>query len=108
MSTFSSVRGHYLNTTWANASDTTARRVGKVVEYIILAENEYQELLQLWTYHGNDDQAVADQLFQDEFEGGATQASALQVQMAVDLKNAMIAVHNAHDSFDFAAARRMT
>jgi len=109
MSTFSTTSGHYLKTNWGDASDTAARRVGKVVEFLILAENEYQELLQIWTYHGNDDQAVANQLFgHDQNQSPAPQASADQLLQTQDLKAAMVAVHNAYVAFDFDAARKMT
>ena len=90
---------------WSNASDKVNRRLGKIVELMVLAENEYQELLQLWALHSNVDQDVANQLF----EGTAT---AEQLEMAQDLRAAMLALHNIYDtaitSGDFDALRRMT
>lgn len=93
--------GHTREITWDTASDVVSRRLGKLLEFILLNENEYQELLGLWTLHGNVDQDVADQLF-----GGI--ASAEQLEMTLDLKAAMLAAHDIHETFDAAAVRKMT
>lgn len=93
--------GHLREITWGSMSDEVHRRLGKLLEFILASENEYQELLQLWQLHANDDQAVADQLF-----GGT--ASAEQLEMTVDLKAAMIAAHDVYTTIDFGAIRKMT
>lgn len=98
--------GHILELRWEMARDSVSRRLNKLLEFIILSENEYQELLQLWAEHGNNDQLVADQLF-STLNGGGT-ATAAQLGMAIDMRNAMVAAHNAYLAFDFSAVRKMT
>lgn len=93
--------GHVRELTWNDVSDKINRRLGKLLEFVLASENEYQELLGLWAVHGDSDQAVADQLF----GGEATEA---QVQMVTDARDAMAEAHKMHDSADLTAIRKMT
>ena len=94
--------GHISEKTWNSESDEVNRRLGKLLEFLIIGEALHDEMVQLWIYHSNDDQLVADQLF-------ATTASTEQVQMAIDMKNAVISAHNLHEmTTDLNAIRKMT
>jgi len=86
---------------WSDASDVAQRSLEKLLQFILRTENDYQELLVLWTLHGNIDQDVADQLF----EGTAT---ADQLAMTQDLKAALTAAHDIHQTGDLTAIRTMT
>ena len=57
--------GHTRELTWPTVSDLVNRKVAKLLQFINEGENEYQELLDLWTLHGNVDRGyriVTDQL----------------------------------------------
>ena len=92
---------HMSEKTWYTVSDEVSRKLEKLVQFIVENESLYDELLELWDYHGNVDQAVADQLF----EGPAT---AEQVAMAADMRAAMVAAHNVHETADLSAIRKLT
>lgn len=91
---------HVRELNWSVTSDEVGRRLGKLVEFLVLAENEYQELMQLWQIHGNDDQLVANQLFNGT-------ADAIQLEMVQDLKAGMLAAHTLWQNADLAALRKV-
>lgn len=93
--------GHISEVTWDTASDSVNRRLKKLVEFLMLADNEFQELVQLWAFHSNDDQAVADQLF-----GGT--ATPEQLVKVLDLKAAMQEVNRLVGVADMSKLRKMT
>lgn len=100
--------GHISEKTWDTVSDETHRKMNKLVQFIVEGEALYQELLRLWLYHSNDDQAVADQLFGSVDEGGAAvPATAEQLAKVVDLKNSLIAAHSIHEDAACMNALRM-
>lgn len=74
-----------------------------------LSEEAYQDLLELWTFVGGTDQAVADQLFFDIWSirvsdpiGNPdvvdTQASAQEVTKVADAKAAILAIHQLYQA----------
>jgi hypothetical protein len=114
--------GHVSEVRWITASDAVQRRLGKLVEFLVLTESEYQELLGLWVYHedlANNDVEVADDVGQEEepqvdvdqlvadqlFQGTA---SPEELQMTRDLKAAMTEAHNMFTNGDIATIRKMT
>jgi len=62
-----------------------------------LAEETYQELLELWQFAGGTDQLVADQLFAVAIANRSeTTANAVEVAMVADAKAAMLAAHEVY------------
>ena len=92
---------HTTEKRWANSSQQVSNNVQAIKEILLTGEELYQELLELWSFHGNDNQLVANQLF----EGTAT---AEQVAQVADARSAMVAVHDIYIGADLAALRRMT
>ncbi len=80
-----------------------------VVDMLTRSENLYQDLLELWTFQGGTNQAVADQLFFEVWstrvsdpEGAPdvfdTQANALEVAIVDDAKASMLATHQLYEA----------
>lgn len=78
----------------------------KVLEAILDGEELFQQLQEMWTFVGGTDQAMADQLFKEvwsvrDTDGDGnmdTQANAQEVAMAVDAKNACLAMHQLYEA----------
>jgi len=93
--------GNTRELTWFDASDVVQRKLQKLLQFILEGENEYQELLILWSVNGNIDQNVADQLFE-------VTADATQLLMTQELKAAMTAAHDIYMTADLTAIRQQT
>lgn len=97
---------HTSEKSWPDVSDVVARRTGKLSEMLIVGEALYNELLEIWQYHGASSQSVADQLF--AYKNNGSNATPEQVAMVDDMKAAMLAVHNLYVGADWSAIRRMS
>ena len=101
--------GHTSELRWLEISDLVGRKLTTLSNSIIEGEKIYQELLELWQFHGNVDQSVANQLFAPPTDTSGTYvASATEVAMATDLKAAMVEAHNLYTTLDWPTFRRMT
>lgn len=92
--------GHTSEKTWQYATDQVGRKLGKLAEFLIQNEALYQEFLDLWNYHGDDDEKVCNQLFGE--------SDANKLNMVRDLKNAVEAAHKLYVDADWKSIRRMT
>lgn len=83
-----------------------------LVFYLNEAEEAYQEMLELWQFAGGTDQELADQLFQEQWNGrgadlraspvvlGDTQANAREVAQVVDVRAALQAMHQLYQAMN--------
>ena len=88
---------HVRRKDWNEITLKVSQHTTAIREAILAGEEYYQELLQLWTEHANDDQAVADQLWMQEIlnqgdDPATTPADADMLGMTTDAKAALIAV----------------
>jgi len=74
---------------WNNINNTVGDLSSSLIDYLNKSEEIYQQLLELWSFAGGTDQAVADLLFQDT----DIPATAEQVVMAQDAKAAVTSLH---------------
>jgi len=82
---------HSKNLTWILVERIIEQHSKSVSQNIILAEESYQDLLEARAANGGTDQLFANVLF-----GGT--ATAAQVAMLTDAKNAMIALHQLYQA----------
>jgi hypothetical protein len=94
--------GHISEKQWGTVSDEVSRQLQVLLRSLVESEVVYQQALRLWSYHGLNDTAVAAQLF------GVESPSSAQVQMVLDLRDALIAAHNLFDGANLNAIRLMT
>lgn len=92
---------HSTEKTWDEISAKVGLQARMLKEILQNSAELYQELLELWQFHGVNDQAVADQLF-----GGT--ATADQIAMVQDLREATVEFNNLHTAANYSALRRMT
>lgn len=82
---------HISELRWDEASRRASNAVQTLLESTYNAQYQYEWLLVAFQNVGNDDQVFADQLF----DGVAT---AEQVAMVTDLRNAMVACHDMYEA----------
>lgn len=87
-----------INGAWLE--DMQGRIFSKHMEFVVLAEELYQEGLDLWTLHGNDDATVAAQLYPDD-------DPAIALTKTQENKAALLAVHDVYTNYDWPALRRV-
>jgi len=92
---------HTKEKTWQDIISATSAQTRMLKDVLLNSEELYQEMLELWQTHSNVDQDVANQLF-----GGT--ATSDQLQMTLDARAALVAIHNLHLASDYAAMRRVT
>lgn len=93
--------GHVSELEWTDLADEASRQLSKLMQLLSSVEEVYQGIEDLWSFHGDLDQTVANQLFNE------TLASAAQVAKATDLRAAVTAAHNAYVGADKAALRKL-
>lgn len=89
---------------WADVAQVASEVAQGLVEQIQRAEERYQELLEAYNFSGTppSDTTFAELLFETSTP---TQA---QIDMARDVRLAMVAAHDAYVALDFGALRRMS
>jgi len=88
------------NMTGVWLEDMMGRLFSKEMEFVNLGEELYQEAMDLWAVHDNDDALVAAQLYPDDDE----QTALAKTQEA---RAALEGAHRTHETFDWAAFRRV-
>ena len=84
--------------TWLE--DMMGRLFSKEMEFVNLGEELYQEAIDLWAVHGDDDASVAAQLYPDD-DPETAMAKTKEARAALD------AAHATYQGFDWAAFRRV-
>jgi hypothetical protein len=87
-------------------NDTVGNMSEKILKAILEGEELFQQLQEMWAFAGGTDQDVADQLFKNKWsvrdtdgDGNMdTAANAEEVAMAIDAKNACLAMHQLYEA----------
>lgn len=80
--------------------DMMGRIFSKEMEFVTLGEELYQEVLDLWAIHDNDDAAVAAQIYPDD-------DPAVALAKTLEARAALLSAHQTHQNFDWPAFRRV-
>lgn len=80
--------------------DRSGRVLSKAMEFIQTSEQLYQESLDIWALHGNDDALVAAQLYPDD-------DPALALAKTLEQRAALTELHNVYTTIDWSALRRV-
>lgn len=92
---------HTLEKRWDEVGTEVSNLSRQMLGILIEAEEQYQRMVELFTYSGGTDQALADLLFKDIYSARDTNndgtpddaASPDEVTMATDARLAMVAMH---------------
>lgn len=79
---------------WAEAAQKVANAASLTIDSLNIAENSYQELLEVYNYAGGTDQTMADMLFE------VPTADAGQVAMVADLRLCITALHELYQALN--------
>jgi hypothetical protein len=93
--------GHTLEKRWEDIGTEVSNLSRQMLAILIEGEEQYQRMVEVYTYAGGTDQGLADLLFKDRWsirdsnDDGTldTQANADEVTMAGDARLAMVAMH---------------
>jgi hypothetical protein len=87
---------------WVEVEAKITQYAHMTIDTLNQAEEAYQQFQEVYVYAGSTDQGLADLLFQDtngyDSAGDPNPATAEQVAMATDAKNAMVALHQIYQA----------
>lgn len=78
--------------------DSLSRSQGKLGEFLVICDQQYLEIMELWAMHNNEDGEVAKQLYGDAEDA---------LERTAELKAAAEAAHAAYAGYDWDALRRV-
>ena len=87
---------HSSENTWATYSNRVSGVSQAVLKAILDAEEEYQDMLECYRWSGTDDTRFANLLFSGDPD--LTTATTDEINKTIDLKDAMVAVHELYQA----------
>lgn len=86
--------GHSSEKRWGPVSQEVSQTCLEVVDTLNRGEERFLQLLEVYAFAGNTDETWAALLFKEDINArGDTSPTAEEIAMAVDLKNALLSVH---------------
>jgi len=91
---------YYSDWTFESISDAVGKSANNLLQQLFLVEELYQRLLTIYQTVGGSDEAFAIEIFGLNDDLGSPVATASQVQKAVDLREAIVAMHNLYEALN--------